>query len=271
MTPRAALLDLVARVGARDGAAVRVSETDVRQWPAEAVSALKAHRFLVRARPARTVVCPGCEADCVMPVQTIPAGPRAAARFIVCDKRSDINRVALTTAHVDQWKCDGEALARFVVAQLGLRRSRHRIDASGTRPLGLAAGDTRHQMLGLRTRGDVTLVVADTAVALADLIDFEHGAYVLDTAAIRHLVDAATTADPRYTPNATRREARTLESQARYARWQQAYRALKQRRPQMSDVWYARQIAKQPVAAGCHASTIRKHMTGRPGAITRRG
>ena len=154
MTPRAALLDLVARVGARDGAAVRVSEPDVRQWPAEAVAALKAHRFLVRARPARTVVCPGCEADCVMPEQTIPAGPRAAARFIVCDKRSDINRVALTTAHVDQWKCDAEALARFVVAQLGLRRSRHRVDASGTRPIGLAAGDTRHQMLGLRTHGD---------------------------------------------------------------------------------------------------------------------
>ena len=100
MTLREALLDLVARVGTRDGTAVRVSETDVRQWPAEAVSALKAHRILVRARPARTVLCPGCEADCVMPVQTIPAGPREAVRFIVCDKRSDINRVALTTAHV---------------------------------------------------------------------------------------------------------------------------------------------------------------------------
>ena len=80
--------------GARDGAAVRISETDVRQWPAEAGGALKAHRLLVRARPARTVVCPGCEADCVMPVQTIPAGLREAARFIVCDERSDINRVA---------------------------------------------------------------------------------------------------------------------------------------------------------------------------------
>ena len=272
MTPRAALLDLVARVGARDGAAVRVSETDVRQWPAEAVSALKAHRLVVRARPARTVVCPGCEADCVMPVQTIPAGPpRAAARFIVCDKRSDINRVALTTAHVDQWKCDAEALARFVVEQLGRRRSRHRIDESGTRPLGLAAGDTRHQMLGLRTHGDVTLVVADTAVALADLIDFARGAYRLDTAAIRHLVDAATTADPHYTPSTTRREAHTRDTQARYARWQKAYRALKQRRPHMSDVWYARQIAKQEIAAGCHASTIRKHMTGQPGAVTRGG
>ena len=153
----------------------------------------------------------------------------------------------------------------------GLRRSRHRADASGTRPLGLAAGDTRHQMLGLRTHGDVALVVADTAVALADLIDFERGAYVLDTVAIRHLVDAATTADPHYTPSTTRREARTLDTQARYARWQTAYRALKQRRPRMSDVWYARQIAKQAVAAGCQADTIRRHMTGRPGAVTQRG
>ena len=29
--------------------------------------------------------------------------------------------------------------------------------------------------------------------------------------------------------------------------------------------------AKQAVAAGRHASTIRRHMTGRPGAVTRRG
>ncbi len=126
-------------------------------------------------------------------------------------------------------------------------------------------------MLGLRPHGDVTLVVADTAVALADLIDFDRGAYILDTAAIRHVVDAATTADPHYTPSTMRREAHTRDTQARYARWQKAYRALKQRRSHMSDVWYARQIAGQAVAAGCHASTIRKHMTGRPGAVTRRG
>ena len=33
-------------------------------------------------------------------------------------------------------------------------------------------------------------------------------------------------------------------------------------------MWYARQIAKQAVAAGCHAETIRRHMTGR---VTRKG
>ena len=68
-------------------------------------------------------------------------------------KRSNINRVALTTAHVDQWKCDAEALAWFVVEQLGLRRGWHGADDSGTRPLGLAGGDTWHQMLGLHTPG----------------------------------------------------------------------------------------------------------------------
>ena len=75
-------------------------------------------------------------------------------------------------------------------------------------------------MLRLRTHGHVTLVVPETAVAPADLIDFDHRAYSLDTAAIRRLVNAATTADPYYTPSMTRRKARTLDTQARYARRQ---------------------------------------------------
>ncbi len=260
MTPRDALVELVARVGARHGAAVLVSEEEVRQWPADAVSAMKSHTLLARARPATTVVCPGCEEDCVMPVQTMPAGPRGWAPFIVCDKRSDINRVAIASERVAQWKCDAEAIARFVVGHLGLRRSGRRSDGSGVLHLGVAAGDTRRQMLCLRTHEDVTLVAADTAVRLADLVDFDHGAYALDTDAIRQLVDSATTADPRYTPNKTRREARKLDTQARYKSWRESYRTLKKRRPNMSDVWYAQQIAGQEVAAGFKADTIRKHM-----------
>ena len=136
---------------------------------------------------------------------------------MLCDRRIDINRVALAAVHVQQWACDGEAIARFVLVRLGLRRSLQGADASGTSPLGLAAGDTRHEMLSLRTHEEVVLVVADTAEPLADLIDFARGAYTLDAAAIRHLVDAATTADPRYPPSMARRQARR----------QKAYRALK--------------------------------------------
>jgi len=69
-----------------------------------------------------------------------------------------------------------------------------------------------------------------------------------------------TTADPRYTPSTTRREARKLDTQAKYESWRAAYRKLKKRRPKMSDVWYARKIAGQEVAAGFTAGTIRKQM-----------
>jgi hypothetical protein len=97
-------------------------------------------------------------------------------------------------------------------------------------------------------------------VRLADLVAFDHGAYALDADPIRQLVDSTTTADPRYTPSRTRRESRKLDTQARYKSWRAAYRTLKQRRPSMSDVWYAQQIAGQEVAAGFKADTIRKHM-----------
>ena len=193
MTPLDALVELVERVGARHGAAVLIGEEEVRQWPADAVRAMKSHTLLTRARPATAVVCPGCEEDCVMPVHALPAGPRGSASFIVCDKRSDINRVALPTERVAQWTCDAEAIARWVVGHLGLRRSGRRSGRSGSLHLGVAAGDTRRQMLCLRMHGDVALVAADTAVPLADLVDFGHGAYALDTGAIRHLVDSATT------------------------------------------------------------------------------
>ena len=261
MTPRDTFIELVERVGARHGAAVLISENEVCQWPAEAVSALQSHRLLARARPATTVVCPGCEWDCVMPVHTIPVGPGAPARFIVYDKRSDINRVAIASERVTQWTCDAEAVARFVAGQLGLHPSGQRPDGSGLLHLGLAAGDTRRQMVCLRTHGDVALVAANTAVPLAALVDFDDGAYALDTDAIRHLVDSATTADPRYTPSTARREARKLDTQARHERWRTAHRDLRKRRPNMSKRWYAQQIAKHESAEGRSVATIRKHLT----------
>ncbi len=260
MTPVDALVELVERVGARHGAAVLISEEEVRQWPADAVSAMKSHTLLTRARPATTVVCPGCEEDCIMPVQTMPAGPRGSAPFIVCDKRSDINRVALTSERVNQWKCDAAAIARFVARRLGLRRDGRRADRSGMLEIGLAAGDTRRQMLCLRTHEDVALMAGDATVPLAELVDFDRGDYAIEANAVRQLIDSTTTADPRYTPSTVRREARKLDTQDRYESWRAAYRTLTKRHPKMSDVWYARKIARQEVAAGFTADTIRKHM-----------
>src|SRR6185312_15998154 len=60
--------------------------------------------------------------------------------------------------------------------------------------------------------------------------------YSVDREAIRQRADAATTGDSRYTPSNARREARKLDTQASYERLRKEFRALKQRRPELSDV-----------------------------------
>ena len=256
MTPHDALIELLARVGARNGTEVLVSAEELSQWPAAAVAAMKSQKLLARARPAVSVVCPGCERECVMPVHTLPAGPRGPVSFIVCDKRDDVNRVPLSAKRLMQWRCDADAVCGFIAASLGLRRSdQHPADA-GLLNIGMASGDKRSQMLSLRGDGELALV----ADKLAELVGYRDGEYSVDGDMIRQLVDSATTANPRYTPSNARREARKLDTQAMYEAWRKAYRDLKKKRSNMTDVWYSQQIAKQGITARRSAETIRKQM-----------
>jgi hypothetical protein len=126
--------------------------------------------------------------------------------------------------------------------------------------IGMASGDKRSQMLNLRVDGELALVSANNAVPLAELVDYRDGEYSVDGDMIRQLVDSATTADSRYIPSNARRETRKLRTQAMYEAWRKAYRDLKKKRRNMTDVWYSQQIAKQGIAAGRSAETIRKHM-----------
>jgi hypothetical protein len=260
MTPEDALIELLARVGAGNGVAVFVSAEELSQWPAVAVAVMKSQKLLVKARPAVSVVCPGCERECVMPVHTLQRAVGVAASFVVCDKRSDINRVPVSAFRLTQWRCDAEAVCAFVAANLGLRRSGQHSADSGLLNVGMATGDKRSQMLCLRTDGDLALVTGNNAMPLAELVGFSDGEYSVDRLMIRRLVNCATTADPRYTPSNARLETRKLDTQAMYQGWQKAYRELKKRRPRMSAVWYAKQIANQDIAVRRSADTIRKHM-----------
>ena len=262
MTPQTALSELLGRVSACNGAAVTVNTEELNQWPAPAVSALKSQGLLRKARPAQSVVCPGCEEECSMPVHTLTRANAPATSFVVCDKRSDTNRVPVTAARLAQWRCDAQAVCGFVAASLGLQQTTVQPTEAGLLPIGVARGDKRSQMLCLRIQGYLALVAGADAVPLADLIDFEDGSFTLDDSVIRQMVDAATTADPRHTPSTAKREARKLDTQAMYAAWKKEYRALKKRRPNMSDVWYSEQIAKTDVAQGRNASTIKKNMLG---------
>ena len=266
MSPEAVLIEVLDRVAGSRDHTTRISARELAGWPADAVAALKSQRLLRRSRPATSVVCPGCEQQCGMPVYTV-VGPGASAgqtdrwSFIVCDKRDDINRVTVEPDRLTQWQSGPDAVCDFVADCLGLRPSGKRIDTDGLMQIGMATGEERRQMLCLRKKQwELELVAGDGTIPLAEMVDFSQGRYRLNKTAIGQLVDASLTANPRYTPTQTRREARKQATEVRYQALQKAYLKLKRRRPGRSDIWYSLQIAKMDIAGDLNPETVRKRM-----------
>lgn len=63
-----------------------------------------------------------------------------------------------------------------------------------------------------------------------------------------------------HTASTARRNAGKQRTQAKYEAWQKAYQTFKKDHPDMSGVWYSRQIARMDIGKGNSAETIRKHM-----------
>lgn len=260
MTPESVLIELLERVSAGQDAAVLVTNHELSQWPSVAVAAMKSQKLINKARPAKSAICPGCERECVMPVNTVTGKSWDSDSFIVCDKRRDINRVPIPLEQLVQWRCSTDTVCGFIADHLGLRRNQKQANNSGLREIGVVTGDKRSQMLCLKTDGGLSLIAGSSAVPLAEFIGYQDHAYSLDGAMIRQLVDSAITADDRYTPSIAKREARKLDTQAIYESWRKEYRRLKKARKNMSDVWYSQQIAKMDIAQNRSAETIRKQM-----------
>jgi len=261
MTPQAALIELLERVGASQDNAVLVNDEKLTQWPMVAVAAMKTQGLLAKTKPASSAICSGCERECVMPVHIIPAKENFPARtFIACDKRNDISRVPVSFEKLNQWQCTIDSVCEFIATCLGLRRSNQLTDNSNLSNIGIAKGIKRSQMLDLEADGVLSLVAGNSRLPLIELIEYHDGAYSLDDAMIRQLVDTATTADNRYTPSNAKREARKLVTSAMHGSWQKEFRKLKKKRSNMSDTWYSQQIAKMEIANGRSAETIRKNM-----------
>lgn len=261
MNPLDTLIEIIERVGASSVAAVQISKDDLNEWPNEAISALKKQKLLIKAKPASSAVCPGCEQDCTMPVHIVPANENSPARaFISCDKRDDISRISIPLEKLNQWQCNISMLSQFIATTLSLHRTQQSAIGEKLHNIGIATGNKRSQMLCLEADGVLSLVAGNNRIPLIELIEYHHGTYTLDETLIRQLIDSSTTAEDRYTPSNAKREARKLDTQAMYESWRKAYRALKKKHPNMSDVWYSKQIAKMDIANGRNAETIRKHM-----------
>ena len=252
-----ALLDRLAA----GGDPAMFSAQELAEWPHHALNQVKTAGLLTQTAPAASVTCPGCEEECAMPVEMATLASGTLRPFVVCDKRDDTGRVPVPLAMLEQWQCSADAVCGFVAASLELRRSDKRRPASADfLEISVATGNKRSQMLCLQTDGELMLMAGGNKVPLADCVHYSDGAFSVDAGMINLLVDAATTADNRYTPSNAKREARKVDTQAMYKGWQKAYRELVKKRPNMPETWYANQIAKLPVAKGRNAGTIKKNM-----------
>ncbi len=218
-----AILELLARVGAGNGAAVLVSEEELSEWPAAAVKAMKSQKLLVKASPAASVVCPGCEQECTMPVHSLPAGPGGSASFIVCDKRDDINRVAVPSERLEQWRASAASIADLITGSLGLRRSDAGDTTAGRWEIGMFKGRKHSSHMVLLADGRLTLNFAGHSIALADILTLESSGFKLDKQALVRQVDKPVAGAGDAESAAQRRERLKKRVQAEKAKGNKAF------------------------------------------------
>ncbi len=259
MTPEAALIELLDRVGANDGEPVAVSDHELSEWPVIAVAAMKRQGLLQTARNAKSAVCSGCEEACIMPAHVQKRGNEVAV-FVICDKRDDTYQVEITPSHLRQWQCSPAAIVQFIASALAIRATDRRPASADFLEIGMTRGQKHNQMLVLKCSEIPRLVAGNVEQPLADFVRFDDSRFSIDPDWVARLVDSVSATDNRYTPSNAKREARKVDTQAMYKDWQKAYRALLKKRPNMPETWYAQQIAKLPVAKDRNAGTIKKNM-----------
>lgn len=168
---------------------------------------MKAHKLLMKARPAASVICPGCERRCVMPIQVPPMQGTTARAFVVCDKRSDINRVDVPIEHLEQWQVSGHSVADLMADLMGLCRPLEN-DADIARwELGVFRGAKHSSHLLLLADGKLTLTLAGHATDVADVLTLEDGAFAIEKRTLNRQVDTPV-AGGGYIESALQRRAR---------------------------------------------------------------
>lgn len=184
-----ALTDLLARIGAADGGAVQINELELNQWTPDAVAAMKAAKLLTKTHAASSAICPGCERECVMPVHVLaPAGapPRA---FVICDKRSDINRVSVPKDRLEQWRASGDAVADLLAHLLELQRGVGGESGVGRWEVGTLRGSRNSSHVVMRADGELKLSVAGHLIAVADVLELKGGGFTVHRPALLRMVN----------------------------------------------------------------------------------
>ena len=189
-------LDLVLdRLGCSDPAkGALFSWDEVKDWPSEALDGLVASGLLQPAQPTTSIMCDGCEQNCIMPVNIYPAQDEKQGKaFITCDKRDDIGRVQVDFRRMAQWLATNGQIATAISGFLKIdQRGPTAIDSKQWR-IGMFKGRKHISQLTLEADGkSLFLSLAGHNIPLVDVLAFEDCSLALDKVALIRLVDEPT-------------------------------------------------------------------------------
>lgn len=176
------------RLAAAAGEVALFSERELTEWPAAALARLKAEGLLVKGPPADTLTCPGCEEDCTIPVETDTTPGGTLRAFVVCDKRDDVARVAITRDLLEQWTSSPERVADVLARLLGIRRSGS--DSTALRwdvCVLKGAKCSAHVVLGIEN--ELRLAIAGHSLPVGDVLELGDKGLSIERRALLRCVD----------------------------------------------------------------------------------
>lgn len=189
MRNKSLLYELIDRVATLQGKVAFSSSEDLKQWPAEEVTALKKHKLLRTTKPASRVVCTECEEECVRPVHTELSPGGESRLFLVCELQNDVNRIDVPIERLEQWQTTGEYFAGLIAEILNIRQATQ-IQATVARwEVGLFKGKKHSAHVVLTAEDTLTLGFAGHTVALADALSLEDTKFTVDKKMLTRLVD----------------------------------------------------------------------------------
>jgi hypothetical protein len=204
MTLDDVLRELIGCLGARDDCVVGWEQ--VRRWPKGAMDVFQKAGWLKATACADTIECPGCEENCFMPVQFPPAPPgQTAAAFVACETRSEMGKVKIPLARLQQWQLTQTQIARWVSKAINLKGKPEKDATSTTFKLGTVQGKARLVELHLDLNDPVSLKASGHMLPLNEIIFFADGQPGIDQAAVLAMADLPPARVPKAKASAKKR------------------------------------------------------------------
>jgi hypothetical protein len=141
-------------------AAAILAADDVAGWPHGSLETLAALGLLREDAPAKVIICPGCDMQCLKEVELIGEGKNTRA-IIICDQRDDMEPIDVPLERLRRWTVDLGSLANGLASRLGGQRQAEEVVRGRLWRLGqVPAGELRADVFLARgTRWDDAVAI----------------------------------------------------------------------------------------------------------------